>query len=180
MESMRQAELAPSTPALRPLNTGESKDQLISEGCWETPRGLQCPSRHPSNEPTPVFEETEDGFVVGMDDPAVTNGNYWDRRLHQELLEIINRHDDWSPAQQHDFLFRRWDECREDSVGNEARTSIEEFIRRQYPQGTSREISEKELRGFNERRVTENQSFCPYGCLAGMELQEPELGGSLQ
>ncbi len=82
--------------------------------------------------------------------------------LSQELSQIIEKHTEWSLSQQHDFLFRRWDECREDSVGNEARTSIEEFIREQYPQGTPREITEEELRSFNERCQTESQLFNPY------------------
>jgi hypothetical protein len=99
--------------------------------------------------------------------------------LSQELSDIIERHGEWSLAQQHDFLFRRWDECREDSVGNEARATIERYIRENYPQGTNREFTEEELRNFNERRQTEAMSFCPYGCLPGMILQEPQLGDPL-
>jgi hypothetical protein len=99
--------------------------------------------------------------------------------LHQELMGIIKRHPEWSLVEQHDFLFRRWDECREDSVGNEARTAIEEFIRQHYPQGGRLKFTEEEIREFNGHRATEGMSFCPYGCLPGMNLSEPQLGDSL-
>jgi hypothetical protein len=281
-ESMRQAELnpAPATPAQQPVPSQESREQLLSEGCWVLQNGtgtIQCPSSHPSNQPTPVYQETEDGFIVGMHDPSTIGGNSperryqfrrqedgsyiyrdhdrrnwilihpdgrmevgqnlfkdtedlgliyrvldlfsgdlpWDRPeiphyqwremedstrdvrrqmaeqfdasvtrealdgLSLELKRIIDKHSDWSLAQQHDFLFRRWDECREDSVGNEARTTIEEYIRRNYPQGTPREITAEELRDFNDRRQTESQSFCPYGCVPGMTLDLPQPGDSL-
>ncbi|MBI5698756.1 hypothetical protein HZC35_00410 [Candidatus Saganbacteria bacterium] len=283
LASMRQAELNPNAPASlppRPEISEDQREQLLGEGCWVVQNGtgrIDCPSWHPSSQPTPVYQETEDGFVVGMHDPSESSrsgperryhferqadGSYiyrnadgrnfivirpdgrmesgqnliqepvdtglvyrvqdfssyqlpWDQPplpqymwreveeptrevrvrlaeqtdmanvnaalsgLHQELLKIIERHHDWSLDQQHDFLFRRWDECREDSVGNEARTSIEEFIRLNYLQGTPKEITEAELRAFNDRRRTESQSFCPYGCLPGLELAEPQVGDSL-
>jgi hypothetical protein len=82
--------------------------------------------------------------------------------LSQELKQIIDKHTEWSLVQQHDFLFRRWDECREDTVGNEARRIIEEFIRQHYPQGGHLEFTEEEIRRFNERRHPGSQSFNPY------------------
>lgn len=282
MESMDRAELnpAPATPAPQPVAPQESREQLLSEGCWVVQNGtgrIDCPSGHPSNRPYPVYQETEDGFLVGMHDPSVTNEGYRDRRYHfqrqtdgsyiyrdpdgrnwivirpdgrmedgqnlfrdaedrgliysvfdifswdlpwdrpaiphymwreveeatdkirlqmaevydasvtrealdnlsAELLRIIKSHKTWPLTVQHDFLFRRWDECREDTVGNEARTTIEEFIRQHYPQGGRVEFTEEEIRGFNERRRTESESFCPYGCLPDMVLQEPQVGDSL-
>jgi hypothetical protein len=295
LDSMRRAELNPTAPApQQPERSEDQREQLLSEGCWILQNGtgtIRCPSWHPSNQPTPVYQETEDGFMVGMHDPSATfrsgperrfrferqeNGDYiyrdpdgrneiiihpngrmedrtnlpppniyilgypvfgpppaspainpasgliaisitfpWDnpplphsmwseieestrgvRRqvaenydasvtretldgLSIELKQIIEKHTEWSLAHQHDFLFRRWDECREDSVGNEARTTIEEFIRQHYRQGGRLEFTEEEIRGFNERRRTESQSFCPYGCLPDMVLQEPQVGDSL-
>ena len=82
--------------------------------------------------------------------------------LSVELSQIIERHQEWSLAQQHDFLFRRWDECREDSVGNEARTTIIEFIRAHYPQGSCLEFTEDEIVAMNERQMTESMTFSPY------------------
>jgi len=82
--------------------------------------------------------------------------------LFQDLSDSIGRHPEWSLAQQHDFLFRRWDECREDSVGNEARTIILQYVLAHYPQGSPLEFTGEELRGFNDRRQTESQLFNPY------------------
>ena len=122
---------------------------------WEDPNLSPYISGQIREAIAPVVRQIAEQYDSSVTREALDN-------LSQELLEIIERHSEWSLAQQRDFLFRRWDECREDSVGNEARTTIEEFIRRHYPQGTPREITEEELRSFNERRQTESQSFSPY------------------
>jgi len=234
-------------PQAAPSNPPQTsrRDQLFSEGCWEVPNGsIQCPSWHPVSQPYPIYQETADGFAVGMHDPSVISssapermyefhhqgdGSYiyrdpdgvnwviihadgrmddnsrdgcgilpfqnpciphyiWSEieqatrevrrqmaerydnsitrealdNLFQDLSDSIGRHPEWSLVQQHDFLFRRWDECREDSVGNEARTIILQYILEHYPQGSPLEFTVKELRGFNERRQTESQLFYPY------------------
>lgn len=232
LDGREEAEIPPLSPS----------DQLISEGCWEVPNGsIQCPIWHPASQPFPVYQETADGFIVGMHDPGVIDGSsgrryhfkrqadgsyiyrsggnwiiiradgsmednsnqscgflLWENpgiphyiwseieqatreirdrlaeqydisitrealdNLPQDLSDSIGRHPEWLLADRHDFLFRRWDECREDSAGNEARSIILEFIRRHYPQGSGREITEKEIRSFNARSVTESQLFNPY------------------
>lgn len=99
--------------------------------------------------------------------------------LSLDLAETIKRHREWSLRKQREYLFVRWDECLEQGGGLEARSIIEQYIKQNYPQGTPREFSEQEIHDFNERRQTEGMSFCPYGCMPGMSLVEPQVGDSL-
>jgi hypothetical protein len=228
MESMDRAELtpAPATPApQQPEASEDQREQLLSEGCWVVQNGtgtIRCPSWHPSNQPSLVYEQTGDGFIVGMHDPSVIGGNLPERRYHfqrqadgsyiyrdsdgrnsviihsdgrveyqtsriavdgtsgsfvppwedpnlplyiyseidkstapvvrqiteqhdnsvmsealdglfQDLSDTIARHPEWSPSEQREYLFGRWNECERTERGQEARRIIEKYIRENYP-----------------------------------------------
>ncbi len=107
-----------------------------------------------------------------------------DRRLaslYRELLEQWGK-SDRTDAERRVDLFRRWDECEEGlsvrlpgfdgaasselddlrrSAGEQARETIERFIRRQLPPGSPQAFTEAELRRLNASRDSKAR-FSPY------------------
>jgi hypothetical protein len=107
-----------------------------------------------------------------------------DRRLKSLYRELL---DDWnddgaSEAERREALFRRWDECEEGpavalpgfadaqsselddlrrTAGEQARETIERFIRRQLPAGSPQAYSDDELRRLNAGRRSRAR-FAPY------------------
>lgn len=110
-----------------------------------------------------------------------------DRRLaalYRDLLELWQR-ESIPASQRRRTIFSRWDECEEapaavelegefakqagseldqarTEAGKEARSKIEEFIRRHLPRGSPDAYTEAELRELNQGRRSE-QRFDPYG-----------------
>ena len=58
-------------------------------------------------------------------------------------------------------IFRLWDECEEDEVGNEARDAIVAFVQEHLPAGP-RGYGDEELSALNRERSS-RAPFRPYG-----------------
>lgn len=107
-----------------------------------------------------------------------------DRRLKSLYRDLLDRWSDGSTseAERRAALFQRWDECEEGlpvtlkgfegvdsseldqvrrAAGTEARETIERFIRRHLPAGSSQAFTEDELRRFNAGRRSRAR-FDPY------------------